>query len=566
MVAHVGVLTCLVSAPVFAQPAPDQPCVLPSPIVYLAQPALPPFEFVDPQGHPEGFNVELIRRVAAESGLAIEVRPTPWPQVLAALDRGEPVLASLAHTSERELRYALMASTATVRLGSFFPATTAPVPTAIADLGRYTVAVERDTMGEAVLEGLPAGERPRLVLVGSKLEGIDAVLAGRADGAAGSSAGIRWSERQRNTGLPIEVPIWSTPLFLSTARQCGPAFAPVVAALQRLHQTGVVEQMSSDWLRSHPHVDLATWRVAQLAGGLVTLTVGLVMGWNWTLRRRVGQRTREMERALEARQRMAERAMRTEARLSEALDAIEEGVWEWSTDGDWEELWVSPRWSKLSGYGPEQLPRNLAGWLAWLHPDDRDRIVAAHVRATESAEGLFEETYRMGTRDRGYCWFHDRGRIVERSADGAPRRMVGVVRDVTEEHAAAEVLRAAKEAAEEAARAKSTFLATMSHEIRTPLNAVIGASDLLGGTALDVSQQELVAVIQSSGDGLLALVDDVLDFSKIEAGRVELEARVFDPRALVADAARIVGPASTQKGLRLETGVAPAVPAWLRGD
>jgi len=127
-------------------------------------------------------------------------------------------------------------------------------------------------------------------------------------------------------------------------------------------------------------------------------------------------------------------------------------------------------------------------------------------------------------------------------------------------------LRAAKETAEEATRAKSLFLANMSHEIRTPMNGVIGAAELLGDTGLTAAQSEYLHMITHSANALLHLINDILDFSKIEAGRLELECVAFGLRDELADALQTVAGRATEKGLELACHVGLEAPDALEGD
>jgi PAS domain S-box-containing protein len=126
-------------------------------------------------------------------------------------------------------------------------------------------------------------------------------------------------------------------------------------------------------------------------------------------------------------------------------------------------------------------------------------------------------------------------------------------RDIRERKQAQAALLEAKRAAEAANLAKSQFLATMSHEIRTPLNGVLGMAQLLQLPELgEQERQEYARTIMSSGETLLALLNDILDLSKIDAGKMELIPAVFAPRQLVDEIAALFAETAHRKGLELE--------------
>lgn len=124
----------------------------------------------------------------------------------------------------------------------------------------------------------------------------------------------------------------------------------------------------------------------------------------------------------------------------------------------------------------------------------------------------------------------------------------------------------AQQQAEEANRAKSSFLATMSHEIRTPLNGVLGMAQVMSGDDLSERQRERLEVVTQSGQALLTILSDVLDLAKIEAGKVELEMAVFDLNALVERSQSIFRAMAESKGLAFSATVEPAAAGRYRGD
>ncbi|MDU1666033.1 MAG: ATP-binding protein [Bradyrhizobium sp.] len=127
-------------------------------------------------------------------------------------------------------------------------------------------------------------------------------------------------------------------------------------------------------------------------------------------------------------------------------------------------------------------------------------------------------------------------------------------------------LRAARDAAEAANRAKSDFLAIMSHEIRTPLSGMVGMVDLLRGTSLSEEQKRYTALAKESADLLLEVINDILDFSKLEAGRLQSECIDFDVPNLVESAVSFMGEKARRRGLDLKVSLAPGLPQYLEGD
>lgn len=196
-------------------------------------------------------------------------------------------------------------------------------------------------------------------------------------------------------------------------------------------------------------------------------------------------------------------------------------------------------------------------------PDELARHYRQHVSsATLDEPGLIHEDLTFETRD---------GQPVNLAVSMAPVRyrghaaLVAAFIDITDKKRLERRLLEAKEAADKASAAKSSFLAAMSHEIRTPLNAILGNLELLAYSVED-SQRDRLETIRRSSDSLLAIVSDVLDFSKIEAGELSLERIEFDILEVVSDALAIFAPTARAKGLALFGELGDAATQPVRGD
>ncbi len=199
-----------------------------------------------------------------------------------------------------------------------------------------------------------------------------------------------------------------------------------------------------------------------------------------------------------------------------------------------------------------------------IHPDDRDQARRGWQELAPTV-GRFRAEYRIDRKDGREVWVSTAAEI-HRDAEGNPKRMIGVMRNITESKLHEREMIAARDAAEAANRAKSDFLATMSHEIRTPLNGVLGMTQAIEGGELSPLQRERLAVIRKSGEILTTLLNDLLDLSKIEAGRLEIE----DGRVDIVQTAHDVHAAfqvfASEKDVELALILAPDLAGAYRGD
>lgn len=213
-------------------------------------------------------------------------------------------------------------------------------------------------------------------------------------------------------------------------------------------------------------------------------------------------------------------------------------------------------WETTLGYSLQELQSR--PFLEWVHPEDVPATQAAMQQLIEEKR-LDHFVNRYRTQDGSY-------RFIEWRASLAGSLFYAAGRDITLAKLAEEQMKAAKEAAEAASRAKSEFLATISHEIRTPINAILGMTSLLLDTSLDPQQQDWVQTIRYGGEVLLNLINDILDFSKIESQKLELEEMPFSLLQLVEELLDLMAAQAQSKELELMAWVDPSLPPTLIGD
>lgn len=279
----------------------------PKVVVYGGNRASPPFEFLDAEGTPQGFNVELFRALAREGGREAEFRLGVWSDIVAAVARKEVDVVTLGYAEGRTDDFDYIVETWTLRQSVFFPPGRQGYPTQLDGLRGETVAVQQNTIVHELLRALPEEQRPVLREAPNHPEAVRMLLRGESTAVAGNSLVLRSALNQAGAPGAIEVPIRAASYQLATGRGRGPEAAWIAPALQRLKDSGVYSQL----VEKHLTARETPSRWPAVAGALLaTLFVGGLgtLGarvWNASLRREVQARTRELEETLGEKERLA---------------------------------------------------------------------------------------------------------------------------------------------------------------------------------------------------------------------------------------------------------------------
>lgn len=227
-------------------------------------------------------------------------------------------------------------------------------------------------------------------------------------------------------------------------------------------------------------------------------------------------------------------------------------------------------WNKtaeeISGYSDKEVTGDTRIWK-WLYPDEEYRKqvtkkIVSIIKSNNYLENFETVIHTKAGEERNISW-----NTRELTGDEGERLGYIIVgNDITDKIRAETETRKAREEAEQANRAKSSFLATMSHEIRTPMNGIMGMTSLLLDTDLTPDQREYTDTIRRSSDALLSLINDILDFSKIEAGKLDLENQPFDLRECIEGAFDLISTRAVEKGLELAYRIDADVPGRIVGD
>ncbi|WP_419798063.1 MAG: PAS domain S-box protein [Terasakiella sp.] len=231
----------------------------------------------------------------------------------------------------------------------------------------------------------------------------------------------------------------------------------------------------------------------------------------------------------------AERDLRiSQERLKMSQKFAKMGTWDWHIDED--RLFWSEQMFQLYGVKDDGSEERRERFEDWVLDEDLHIIRDAIRKCLRDASEMKCE-YRVRLPSGDIRWVREQGNVVRDENEHATR-MLGVTQDISAEKHYAEILNAARVAADTANEAKSEFLSRMSHELRTPLNAILGFAQLLGMSTkhpLGDRQKRQVNQIVSAGHHLMDLINEILDLARIEAGHLHLTIEAVDVQGVLDD-------------------------------
>jgi len=259
---------------------------------------------------------------------------------------------------------------------------------------------------------------------------------------------------------------------------------------------------------------------------------------------------------------LAEARRLSEERLGLAADTGRVGIWDYDmTNG--EVVWNSVM-HDIHQTDRETFSATFDSQLGFIFEEDRQPFADEFTKCLRDRQPFVRE-YRIVSQEGNLRHIKTRALIL-RDSTGKAIRAVGTAIDISDEKAEAAELIRTREAALAADKAKSEFLAMMSHEIRTPLNGVLGFTSMLKVTPLDDQQLSYIETMESSGERLLSLVNDILDLSKIEAREIHVEPTTFEIEPFLREIHRQIYAQAQEKDIQYELIIKSSVPPAIATD
>jgi len=504
----------------------------------------PPTYFRDPAtGQPAGLAVDVMNEVAKRAGLTITYRfAKPWKEIEDLVAHGDADLIPLRVMNDKTIQDFSFTTPLDINYVNYIVRSNdlhKEMPQPTSRIGVIKGSTAQEYLLKHKVQNLRLFESMEHLLIDLLSGQVDAIL----------TVTVNLQQLAENLGLDERIRIIN-PATLEIRR--GIALRPgneqllgrLNKAIDSFHKDQISSRIYEKWL-SKPKPYWTAKRTALTLGSLLVLTAVALITWH-------NRVLRQTNRKLKAEQTF----------LQTMIDAIPDFIF------------FKDRNSNYLGGNKsfaEQVHGRQKESLVGLSDDD----LHTHKELVEQFRRTDREVMESGQTMKFEVAVPLRnGKVIRAESIKVPYRddtgqiigVIGISRDISERYQHLQQLEEARDRAETANHAKSQFLANMSHEIRTPLNGVLGMAQLLAMSDLDQEQQEHLGMIQSAGENLLAILNDILDLAKIEADMLKFVTTTFSPAELLEEVCGLYRHTSLQRGIELTADYSPDLPSSVEGD
>lgn len=518
----------------------------------------PPYEYLDENGVPVGYNCELTKAIAEEMGYDVVIKLGKWSRVVQWLNDGEiDMIQGMAFSQERAALYSF-STPHSQTWRAIFVRRNSTIRTS-ADIQDAQVAVQQ---GDIAIDYLTQiNFRGSKIEVPSLEDALLMVSSGKYDAAiVNYMSGIYMLEMLglgNLHALPEQIFVRDYG-FASKDRNLINDFN---AGIGYMRTTGKLDDLQNRWFDRFSPVNIARQKfINRLKWTVIPMGSLLLMGIILLLyiRRKMRQKVTAIERISKERVRIEEELNREYRIFLKGPVTVYKLLYPQNAV-----VYISDNISQY-GFDAKLLIRQGVLYDNLVFSEDKTAVLEKHRQNVANGVEFSSQNYRMMAADETIHWLYDftmysyetNGQIL----------LFGYVLDISSQKNLEAELIEAKEKAENANIAKGHFLANMSHEIRTPLNGIMGFVQVLLQANPTETQREYLDLMYSSGTNLMKIVNDILDFSKIESGKLDLIRNDFNLRYVIDDLVKTFSFHRDKPGVDIRTRLSESVPTIIYGD
>lgn len=461
----------------------------------------PPYAFLDENGQPAGYNVELTRAIARHQGIEIEIQLGPWIEIRDGLaSRDIDVVQGMYYSPERELNFDFspahtsISHAIVVRVGSFQPRT-------MADLaGRSILVIEGDIIHDVALK---QGLAKQLVPVKTQPEMLRLLSSGQYDSAlVAKIPALYWINALGLKNLRLSgQPVLTSEYCYAVPRGDTTLLNHLAEGLSAIKATGEYREIYARWLGVYEKPAVELWDFMRYALFVLVPFSIVLLGsflWTWTLKGKVQRTTAHLENERQ--------------RLAGIIAGTRAGTWEWNVQTG--VAMVNNELAEMIGYSLKEIvPSTAETWNKFVCPDDlpkSEKLLKKHLRG---ASDFYECEIRMKHKNGQWIWVLARGAITSRTDDGKPLWMFGTHLNITERKRAEEELQKV-----EKLNSIGTLAGGIAHDFNNILAGLYGNLSLAKAKLIkdlpDHPGFRYLEAAEKSMQRATALTNQLLTFSK----------------------------------------------------